>query len=106
MIVSVIWSFYEYGLTGHGAHVTLAIITVLISLLMVSNLRYYSFKDFDLKNKVPFIAILAIVLFFVLVSMDPPFILLVTSLVFAASGIFLWLWKWRRKHSKRNHNHP
>ncbi len=104
VVVSAIWSCYEYGLQGRTTHIASAIIAVLISLLMISNLAYYSFKDFDLKNKVPFIVIVAVALFFVLISVDPPIILLVVSVTFAVSGMVLWVWKQRRKHFKRNHH--
>jgi CDP-diacylglycerol--serine O-phosphatidyltransferase len=101
VVVSAIWCIYEYDLSSHFTQILIAILTTMTSLLMVSNFPYYSFKDLDLKNKVPFLAILLIVLFFVLISTDPPLILFLTSLVFATSGVVLWVWKWQRRHSKR-----
>jgi CDP-diacylglycerol--serine O-phosphatidyltransferase len=53
---------------------------------MVSTVRYYSFKDFDLKGKVPFVAILCIVLVFVGISVDPPKVLFATFAIYALSG--------------------
>lgn len=100
-VVSSIWCIYEYDLSSHAMQFVIALITIVTSLLMVSNLHYYSFKDFDLKNKVPFLAILLVVLFFVLISADPPLILLVISLAYAGSGVFLWGWKWYRRRVKR-----
>jgi phosphatidylserine synthase len=38
---------------------------------MVSNIRYYSFKDINLRKSVPFFVIAAIVLGFALVSISP-----------------------------------
>ena len=60
----------------------------MIAALMVSELRFYSFKNFDLQGKVPFVAILSIVLIFVLISIEPPLVLLFASSVYAFSGPF------------------
>ena len=53
---------------------------------MVSNIKYNSFKDLDLKGRVPFFAILIVVLVFAVVFSDPPRILLLIFLAYAASG--------------------
>ena len=60
----------------------------MIAALMVSELRFYSFKNFDLQGKVPFVAILSIVLIFVLISIEPPLVLLFASSIYAFSGPF------------------
>lgn len=102
VIASLIWSIDQYELDGISMHIFTAVLTIFISLLMVSNLRYYSFKDIDLKNKVPFIVILLIVLSLVLVSVDPPLILLITSFGYALSALSLYIGnlRWRRGPKK------
>jgi CDP-diacylglycerol--serine O-phosphatidyltransferase len=60
---------------------------------MFSNAPFYSFKDINLKRSVPYVAVPLIVLFFVLVSYDPPIVLFSLFLVYAASGYVLWLWR-------------
>ena len=64
---------------------------LMLSAAMVSSFPYRSFKDLDLKNRVPFMTLLALVLVFVLISFDPPAVLLLLSLGFAISGPFFWL---------------
>ena len=64
---------------------------IVLSAAMVSSFPYRSFKDLDLKNRVPFMALLALVLVFVLISFDPPVVLLLLSAGFALSGPFFWL---------------
>lgn len=63
-----------------------AIMAVVAAILMVSNIRYYSFKELDFKGKVPFLHILLIVLFFVAIASAPSVMLFVGSLVYALSG--------------------
>ncbi len=66
-------------------------ITVFAGLSMVSDLRYYSGKDINLRNSVPFMAILLIVLTFVLISYSPPEALFAVSLGYGLSGYATWL---------------
>jgi len=106
VIASLIWSVDQYALNMTGIYVATAILTVIVSLLMVSNIRYYSFKDVDLKNKVPFVVILLIVLFFVLISVDPALILLVSSLGFALSGLVMYAWRWQKNFFKKVTTRP
>jgi CDP-diacylglycerol--serine O-phosphatidyltransferase len=64
---------------------------------MVSNFRYYSGKEINLRRSVPFIAVLAIVLFFVLVSSYPPGILFALFLCYAFSGYIMAVLGWVRR---------
>ncbi len=61
---------------------------------MVSNIRFYSFKDVNLKKSVPFVALLLIVLFIVLVSSYPPGMLFGLFILYALSGYVLAAWGW------------
>ncbi|MFP3874431.1 MAG: CDP-diacylglycerol--serine O-phosphatidyltransferase [Thiohalophilus sp.] len=83
-------------------------LTVVIGLLMVSNVRYYSFKTFNLRDKVPFVAILVIVLILVLVSSNPPVVLFSVFFAYALSGPVLTLVQLRQRRAERDqaHRHP
>jgi CDP-diacylglycerol--serine O-phosphatidyltransferase len=68
-----------------------------LAILMVSNLRYYSFKEVDFKNHVPFFAVLVVVLLFSVIAWNPPAILFLMFFLYAMSGPGLWLKrKWNR----------
>jgi CDP-diacylglycerol--serine O-phosphatidyltransferase len=65
---------------------------------MVSNFRYHSFKEIDLKSKVPFVVIFAVAMGLVIVTIDPPRVLLAISVIYALSAPTMYLWqKIRRK---------
>jgi len=66
--------------------VFIAVYVVVIALLMVSNLRYYSPKHLDLKGRVPFVYMLVVVFLFVIVFIYPPGMLLTIGLVYGVSG--------------------
>ena len=53
---------------------------------MISNFRYHSFKQLDLRGRVPFIFIIALVLAFAVVFTDPPRVLFFVFLAYACSG--------------------
>ncbi|MCF6318151.1 MAG: CDP-diacylglycerol--serine O-phosphatidyltransferase [Proteobacteria bacterium] len=62
------------------------VVTLFAALLMVSNVLFRSFKDFDMKGRVPFVALLIVVMVFVLISIDPPIVLFAGFLIYALSG--------------------
>lgn len=101
IIAGMVWSAHDFELQGTAIMVVALLITVLVSVLMVSKIRYYSFKDFNLKNKVPFLALLGLVSVIVLISSDPPRILLAVFLLYGISGPVLTLMQLRSKRLAR-----
>jgi CDP-diacylglycerol--serine O-phosphatidyltransferase len=78
-------------------------VTLFAGLSMVSDLRFYSGKEINLKNSVPFVVILLIVLAFVLISYSPPEVLFFVALVYGLSGYVLWLMQYSaRKKASAN----
>jgi CDP-diacylglycerol---serine O-phosphatidyltransferase len=61
-------------------------LTFVLSYLMISTIRYRSFKDLDLKRRRPIWLLPAIALFFAVVALRPELALASLALVFAASG--------------------
>ena len=58
---------------------------------MVSNFKYPSFKEIDMRGKVPFFVILAVAMLFVVITIDPPRILFAMAMVFSFSAPVIWL---------------
>lgn len=83
----IVWVGDDFGLRDvKGIMILAAVLTVLVALLMVSNIRYRSFKDLDLRGRVPFVAVLLLVLIFAFVSIDPPQVLFALFFGYALSG--------------------
>ena len=74
-----------------------ACLTGLVAILMVINVPYYSFKEIEMKRRVPFFSILMVVFIFALVSLDPPLVLLSCALLYILSGPVIWVVKALRK---------
>ncbi|EED31059.1 CDP-diacylglycerol--serine O-phosphatidyltransferase [gamma proteobacterium NOR5-3] len=99
IMACTVWVCQDQGWVGAALPgeiaVTVAALTAVVAILMVINVPYHSFKGFDLHGRVPFVAILAVVFIFGLVTVDPPKILLLASLTYAFSGPVAQLRRWR-----------
>lgn len=92
IVASMVWAGHDTD-TGPALATVAASVTVIAGLLMVSNFRYTSFKGLDFKGRVPFIMMLAVILVFSLVTIDPPRVLLTLAVVYTLSGPALWCWR-------------
>jgi CDP-diacylglycerol--serine O-phosphatidyltransferase len=99
VVAGIVWAFSDYGIQGSKMSFLVALMVAAAGMLMVSNIKYNSFKELDLKGRVPFVAILAVVLVFAVVFSDPPRILLLVFLAYAASGPVQYLLHLRRRKS-------
>jgi len=99
VITGFVWIGADYQLDGTTLTLALPawILTVAIGFLMVSKLRYRSFKDLDIKGRVPFVTILIVVIVFVLVAIDPPQVLFLGFLAYAISGPVMTLIELRKR---------
>ncbi len=101
LIVGLVWAGEEYAIQGSDVALWAFLLTISAGLLMVSKVRYRSFKDFDIKGKVPFVTIFFIALLFVFISTNPPYILFSIAFIYAASGPILTLWQLRQRRRVR-----
>ncbi len=97
VVAGTVWAFSDFGIKGSNMAFVVAILVAAAGMLMVSNIKYHSFKELDLKGRVPFVAILVVVLLFAVVFSDPPRILLIIFLAYAASGPLQYLLQLRRR---------
>lgn len=99
IIASMVWAgFDNRSLLGSPREfaVGVAVVTVVAAFLMVSNFRYYSFKELD-RSRVPFVVMLPVVLVFGVVMYNLPIGILAVSTVYALSGPVSTLWAKRRR---------
>ena len=86
---------------GLGIKVLTFLITLGAAFLMVSNVRYHSFKGFDLKGRVPFVSAMTVVLVFAFVSWDPSLVLFAMSLTYVLSGPILTMFQLHKRRRER-----
>jgi CDP-diacylglycerol--serine O-phosphatidyltransferase len=100
VIVGAVWVCETYLISGRELMFPALLLTAITGLLMVSRFSYYSFKDLDLKQRVPFIAVLIMVLVFVLLSLETATVLFTIFFLYMLSGPVLALFRWLRKRRK------
>lgn len=101
VMAGLVWIGADHGLAGGDVVYIAFVITIMMGGLMVSNVRYYSFKEFDFKNRVPFVGLLVVVLVYVFASIDPPKVLFAGFLIYAISGPVVTLARIRRTRAAR-----
>lgn len=97
LVAATVWVMDAYGITGERWSAAAVGFTLLVAAAMVSTLPYRSFKDLDLKDRVPFVALLAVVLTLVVVSFDPPRVLFLIFALYFLSGPLVALARLRRR---------
>ena len=100
-VAGLVWFATDNGIGGEALVLFAFAMTIAIAGLMVSNVRFHSFKDLDLRGRVPFMTILVVVVLFVFVSTDPPLVLFLGLLGYVVSGPVLTLWSIRRRRAAR-----
>ncbi|MAM87817.1 MAG: CDP-diacylglycerol--serine O-phosphatidyltransferase [unclassified Hahellaceae] len=85
IVAGMVWVFHRSEVSPTLTGVA-AIVVAAAGALMVSNVLYYSFKDLDLKGRVPFVNVLIIVGLFALIAVAPAQILFLTFLLYTLSG--------------------
>jgi CDP-diacylglycerol--serine O-phosphatidyltransferase len=100
IMVVFIWVGDDLGYAGKSLSLISLAVTIIAGLLMVSNFSYYSFKDLGSSKKVPFFALIILLLFFVLTTIDPSKFLLLIFALYVASGPFIALIRKIKKYQK------
>ena len=86
VLVFYVWSAHSWGLSGETLLPLSALLTLGIALLMVSSIRYPSFKKINLTGRVRFVSFAGVVGGLALVMVDPPRILFLLFFGYASTG--------------------
>lgn len=96
VVAGMVWCCSYYDLNGMFLAIVAAIVTFCVAGLMVSRVRYYSFKEFDFKDKVSFFSVVILVLVIAAIAMEPPQMLFGIFLAYACLGPIVTLWQLRK----------
>jgi CDP-diacylglycerol--serine O-phosphatidyltransferase len=97
LVAGLVWVMIDNGWSGEDARIYACVITLFAGITMVSNVRYYSGKDINLRKSVPFVMVVAFALGFALVSSYPPGILFALFLAYGLSGYAMFIWRLLRR---------
>lgn len=103
IVVGLVWNgeqFKEY-LSMPVLQTVALVLTFFAGILMVSNIRYHSFKGINWREKVPFVTILMVVFILVFVSTAPSVMLFAIFFSYTLSGPVFTLVQLRRRRAER-----
>jgi len=83
--------------TGWVKDIIILIMIWVLSFLMVSNIRYFSFKELDLSKRKPFNLFILVILTMIVIIMEPVIVLFGFILFYIFSGPVSMAIAWRRK---------
>jgi CDP-diacylglycerol--serine O-phosphatidyltransferase len=91
LLAGLVWAFDDLGIDRElWLDIMAWGFTMYAGITMVTNVPFYSFKEFNLKRAVPFWVMLLLVGGLAIVSLRPAVVLFLGCLVFSVSGYVLW----------------
>jgi CDP-diacylglycerol---serine O-phosphatidyltransferase len=101
LVAGLVWFGTVLEASGVFAMVAGLLLTAMAGALMVSRLAYYSGKDFNLGERIPFGYVLLVPAIFILISLNPPTVLFLLFLGYAISAPALAGYRLVRRRRRR-----
>ena len=102
VLMAFVWAMTRDGVSGDMVCAFTPLLVIFAGLLMVSGVRYYSFKAWPRQDRVPFVWVIAAVLVLVLLALDPPHVLLAVFGLYMLSGPVLTIGGRMRHRARRS----
>ena len=104
LVAGMIWVLNDYQVKGGEVRWFAAALTIYAGVTMVSNVRFYSGKDFNLRRAVPFWMTLVIVVALLLISIKPSHVLWGLMVAYGVSGYVGWaVQRWRAEAKEKQY---
>ncbi len=101
MIALTILLYFQLIETGLVKDIVILVMIYVLAFLMVSNVRYFSFKELDLAKRKPFSIFIFVVLSLIVIVMEPVVVLFAYVLFYVFSGPVSMILAWRKKRALR-----
>jgi CDP-diacylglycerol--serine O-phosphatidyltransferase len=102
LVAGLVWAMNEYQIKGQDVKWLAWALTAFAGLTMVSNLKFYSGKDINLRKSVPFSFVVAIafaIMALFAVSSTLPEMLFLIAMCYGMSGYVIWVYEQVRKRT-------
>ena len=106
-LVATIWFFESRGIGPEVVAWPMLVLTIALGTLMVSRVRYVSFKGGETRQRVPIAWIFALLVIVVLLAIDLPAVLFTIGILYVSSGLFLTArgrYQQRRRRRREAHD--
>ena len=104
LVTGLVWALNEYQVKGADVTWLAWGLTVFAGLSMVSNLKFYSGKDINLRKSVPFSVVVSIAMglvFLITFSSTLPEMLFILFVGYGLSGYVIWVWEAAKRRSAK-----
>jgi CDP-diacylglycerol--serine O-phosphatidyltransferase len=99
MIAFTILLYFQLIETDWVKDIVILVMIYILAFLMVSNIRYFSFKELNLAKRKPFSILIFVVLSLVVIVMEPVVVLFASVLLYVFSGPVSMVLAWRKKRA-------
>jgi len=89
--------YYKLGGVGHFNHLLVLISVMVLALFMVSNIKYYSFKDLNFFARKPFMSFVLIICVLIIVVAEPQIMIFTFTAGYSLSGPVWLIFKLAKK---------
>ncbi len=100
-IAGLVWLASDLDISAAALAIPAVAITLFIGAMMMSNLAYYSFKEFKLDRRLAVPSVLAVLLVFICIALSPPGVLFGAFFLYALSAPVWWLVRLDRRRRRR-----
>lgn len=100
MVAACVLLFYHLGGSGTIKKVSVLILIYGLAFLMVSNLRYYSFKDPELVKRQPFYFLVGLIILIMVIVAAPEVMFFLLFFGYILSGLFAYFWRYLKGPGK------
>ncbi len=87
LVASTVLIFFSCGKGQEMAkHITVLVFVDLLAFLMISNVKYYSFRELNLSQRMPFRLLVGLIFLLIAIAAEPPLMLFILSFGYVISG--------------------
>ena len=103
VVIGIPWVGFHYGVEiTQGVSYASAFLTVLSGLFMISNYKYFSFKELNFKGTVPYMVFVLTIVLLVVIAQNPQETLWLICITYATSGPIVWVYKKQIKERRKD----
>lgn len=92
LVISAMYVAVDYNVSIEAIAPYMAVLVFISGILMFSNVRYRSFKDFSYRDRIPIIGMMIVVLIFAAIYFHPPVAFLLVGASYFLSGLLGLVW--------------
>ncbi|HEY5973734.1 MAG TPA: CDP-diacylglycerol--serine O-phosphatidyltransferase [Geobacteraceae bacterium] len=97
MVSSTVLLFHHFGWPSSYKKLAILLLIYFLAFLMVSNVRYYSFKDPEMIKRQPFGFLVGVVVLLTVVAAEPALMMFTLFICYVASGPIGYIITWPRR---------